>query len=107
VPKLDDAVDGATGSNAARTGDASGLGAAGATPRPPGQPAVPRDPHSAQRPPQPTTQGEPQTAAEACAKLGGGFFARNVCLDEKCEEARYRNLGECPAVLARKRQREH
>jgi hypothetical protein len=54
-----------------------------------------------------TTASEPATATEACAKLGGGFFARNVCVDEKCEEARYRNVGECPKVLARKRQREH
>ncbi|HEY2561711.1 MAG TPA: protein kinase [Caldimonas sp.] len=109
VPKLDDAADGvAAGSNAAHAGEASSLGSAGATqPRPPGQSTAARDPHAAPRPPQSTTQGEPQTASEACARLGGGFFARNVCLDEKCEETRYRNLGECPTVLARKRQREH
>ncbi|HEY2188734.1 MAG TPA: protein kinase [Caldimonas sp.] len=108
-PPASDSTDGvAGGSNAARGGDASALGAAGATqPHPPAQPAVPRDPHAAQRPGQATPEAEPQTATEACARLGGGFFARNVCLDEKCEEARYRNVGECPAVLARKRQREH
>ncbi|HEX4234272.1 MAG TPA: protein kinase [Caldimonas sp.] len=101
--KLDDGADGV-----AAGGNAASLGAAGATqPRPPGSPPLPRDPHAAQRPPQAATQAEPQTASEACARLGGGFFARNVCLDEKCEEARYRNVGECPAVLARKRQREH
>ena len=42
---------------------------------------------------------EPQSAAEVCGKLG--FFARNVCLDERCEEPRFRNIGECPKVLAR------
>jgi hypothetical protein len=108
-PPLNDSPDGvAGGNNAARGGDASALGAAGATqPHPLAQPAPPHDPHAAQRPGQATPQAEPQTATEACAALGGGFFARNVCLDEKCEEARFRNVGECPAVLARKRQREH
>ena len=48
-----------------------------------------------------------ETAAEVCNRLGGGFFAVNVSKDEKCEEPRYRNTGDCPTVIARKRQREH
>jgi hypothetical protein len=28
-----------------------------------------------------------------------------VCLDERCEEARFRNVGDCPAILQRKQRR--
>jgi serine/threonine protein kinase len=50
-------------------------------------------------------EGEPPTAAEACRNLG--FFARNVCLDERCEEPRFKNLGDCPLILQRKHQRQN
>jgi hypothetical protein len=49
--------------------------------------------------------GAPATVREACA--GRGFIARVVCMDERCEEPQFRAVGECPAILARKRQREH
>jgi hypothetical protein len=48
----------------------------------------------------------PATAREACAGKRS-FIARAVCIDERCEEPQFRGVGECPAVLARKRQREH
>ena len=48
----------------------------------------------------------PATAREACAGKGG-FIARAVCIDERCEEPQFRAVGECPAILARKHQREH
>jgi len=65
----------------------------------PQTPSTPRDPYAAPR--------HEETAAEACQRQGGGFFAVNICKDEKCEEPRYRNTGDCPTVLQRKRQREH
>jgi serine/threonine protein kinase len=61
----------------------------------------------AQQPPQYAPPRHEETAAEFCGRTNNGFFAINVCKDEKCEEPRYRNTGDCPAVLARKRQREH
>jgi len=63
----------------------------------------PRDPAASARPV--PAEGEPQTAAEACRNLG--FFARNVCLDERCEEPRFKNLGDCPLILQRKHQRQN
>ena len=68
------------------------------TTRPQAQPS-PRDSYAAPR--------HEETAAEVCNRTASGFFALNVCKDEKCEEPRYRNTGDCPAVIARKRQREH
>jgi hypothetical protein len=68
------------------------------TTRPQAQPS-PRDSYAAPR--------HEETAAEVCNRTASGFFAVNVCKDEKCEEPRYRNTGDCPAVIARKRQREH
>ena len=97
VPKVDD---GAAGTTAGGTSPRAGDTPAGAT-------MAAGNERPARARPTPMVEAEPATATEACAKLGGGFFARNVCLDEKCEEARYRNLGECPKVIARKRQREH
>jgi hypothetical protein len=47
---------------------------------------------------------QPATAREACANRG--FFAQAICMDDRCEEARYRNTEECAGILARKRTRE-
>jgi serine/threonine protein kinase len=58
--------------------------------------------YAAPRPAAPS-EGGPQGIEEVCGKLG--FFARNVCFDEHCEEARFRNSGVCPEVLARKARR--
>ena len=63
---------------------------------------VAREPTPAPRAVEPAA---PATAREACASKQG-FFAFNICLDERCEEARFRNVGDCPAVLARKHQRQ-
>jgi hypothetical protein len=109
VPRVEDAAaSSAIGSaTAPRPNDAT-------TASPPA-PVYPQQPAPGDR----TTRPQPQprdsyaaprheeTAGEVCARQGGGFFSINVCKDEKCEEPRYRNTGDCPTVLARKRQREH
>ncbi len=61
--------------------------------------------HDAPAAPHQVPESGPQTAAEACGNLG--FFARNVCLDERCEEPRFKNLGDCPHILQRKHQRQN
>ncbi|HEY3635576.1 MAG TPA: hypothetical protein VGK95_11035, partial [Caldimonas sp.] len=75
----------------------------------PGSPTYPRPPaapqHDAPATPHQVPESGPQTAAEACGNLG--FFARNVCLDERCEEPRFKNLGDCPHILQRKHQRQN
>jgi hypothetical protein len=38
-------------------------------------------------------------------RLQGSFFERNVCMDQRCEEARFRSTPECVDVLDRKRKR--
>ena len=48
---------------------------------------------------------EPASAREACGKRV--FIALAVCMDEKCEEPRFRNSRECAVVLQRKRQPEY
>jgi hypothetical protein len=106
VPKVEDAAaSGAIGSATAPRGSD------GTTPMPSPPPAQGQQPSAtraqAQQPPQYAATRHEETAAEFCNRTNSGFFAVNVCKDEKCEEARYRNTGDCPAVLARKRQREH
>jgi hypothetical protein len=54
-----------------------------------------------QRPPAPAESGPP-SLSEVCR---GSFFERNVCMDERCEEARFRSTSECVEVLNRKRKR--
>ena len=71
-------------------------------PLPSPSPSQVRDPYAPARSAAPVEAG-PQTIEDACGKLG--FFARNVCFDERCEEARFRNTGVCPEVLARKARR--
>ena len=93
-------------------------------PRPLGQP-VPRDPVIVGRPlPQPSptqipaqmpiqipaqiptqVDAQPKSAREDCGKRV--FIALAVCMDERCEQPRFRNSAECVQVLERKRAREN
>jgi len=50
-------------------------------------------------------EAPPATAREACGKRV--FIALAICMDEKCEEAKFRSTPECVGILARKRQREN
>ncbi|MGZ5216154.1 MAG: protein kinase domain-containing protein [Caldimonas sp.] len=49
-------------------------------------------------------EAQPTSAREACGKRV--FIALALCMDEKCEEARWRNTPECVGILDRKRARE-
>jgi len=60
-----------------------------------------RDNGTAQRPTAPAEYGG-QSIRDVCK---GSFFERNVCLDQRCEEARFRSTPECVEVLDRKRKR--
>ena len=80
-------------------------------PRPLGQSNV-RDPVVVGRPvPQQQQQSaqvveaQPASAREACGKRV--FIALALCMEEKCDEARYRGTAECVAVMDRKRGREN
>jgi serine/threonine protein kinase len=87
-------------------------------PRPLGQPAQ-RDTAAVGRPvPQPVQPAQPvQSAAQnivdphatsardSCGKRV--FVALAICMDERCEDPRWRNSSECVKVLERKRQREN
>jgi len=82
-----------------------------AQPRPVGQP-VPRDAQAAAKP-VPSSDPAAQTkkmvdphassARESCGKRV--FVALALCMDERCEDPRWRNSEECIPILARKRQR--
>ena len=54
------------------------------------------------QPPSTTPESAPQSVTDVCK---GSFFERNVCMDERCEEARFRLTPACVDVLKRKRQR--
>jgi Protein kinase domain len=54
--------------------------------------------------PVPVAPPQPATAREACGNRG--FFAMAVCMDDRCEEARFRNQPECVPILERKHSRE-
>jgi len=56
--------------------------------------AVPQQP--------PVMESAPQSVNDVCK---GSFFERNVCMDERCEEARFRSTPACVDVLNRKRKR--
>jgi len=47
-----------------------------------------------------TAETGAQSIREVCK---GSFFERNVCMDQRCEEARFRSTPECVEVLDRKR----
>jgi serine/threonine protein kinase len=67
--------------------------------RPQAQPSPQRDPYAQPR--------HEETADEFCRRTNNGFISINVCKDEKCEEPRYRNTGDCQAVIRRKELRQH
>ena len=84
-------------------------------PRPLGQSNV-RDPVAVGRPlpqqqqqqqqqPAQAVEALPASAREACGKRV--FIALALCMEEKCDEARYRVTAECVAVMDRKRGREN
>jgi serine/threonine protein kinase len=84
----------------------------GSTSTTPGLPYPQQQPNStrSQAQQQPSQYAPPhheETAAEFCSRTSSNFIALNVCKDEKCEEARYRSTGDCPAVLARKHKNDH
>jgi len=60
----------------------------------------PRDPATGQRP---AAESSGQTIRDVCK---GSFFERNICLDQRCEEGRFRSTPECIDVLDRKRKRQ-
>jgi len=63
--------------------------------------ATSRDSGSAQRPTAPADYAG-QSIRDVCK---GSFFARNVCMDQRCEDARFRSTPECVEVLERKSNR--
>ena len=67
-------------------------------------PATPpsRDNGTVQRPTAGAEYGGGPSIRDVCK---GSFFERNVCLDQRCEEARFRSTPECIDVLDRKRKR--
>jgi serine/threonine protein kinase len=74
-------------------------------PVPIGRP-VPPQPSQQQQQPQQTAQvqGPATSARDACGKRV--FIALALCMEEKCDEARFRGSAECVAILDRKRARE-
>jgi len=62
------------------------------------------DPVPVARAPQPV-DNQPASAREACGKRV--FIALAICMDERCEDPRYRNSEECVTILARKHEREN
>jgi len=60
-----------------------------------------RDYPALQQPPA-AVESASQSVTDVCK---GSFFERNVCMDERCEEARFRSSSVCVEVLARKRKR--
>ena len=94
-----------------RQADGSIGPAAGAS-RPSGQPVptgtTATTPGYGGRPVPPTTPPEtsqPTTVSEACGSRV--FIALAICMDEKCEEPRWRSTPDCQRILERKRQREN
>jgi len=59
---------------------------------------------AAQRPAAPVQAG-PMTAREDCGKRN--FIALALCMEERCEQARFRNGEECVGILGRKAMREN
>jgi Protein kinase domain len=105
VPRSDtDATaSGSLGNPSARPPESSSYGSA----RPPGTPAPPPTGHpvpAAVPGARPVPEDQPATAREACGNRS--FFALAICMDDRCEEPRYRNSEECQAILAKKRARE-
>ena len=61
-----------------------------------------RDYGTVQRP-TPSADYGGQSIRDVCK---GSFFERNICLDQRCEEGRFRSTPECIDVLDRKRKRQ-
>ncbi len=110
------ARDGASAPTVSRQPDGSIGPIAGSASRPLGQPSV-RDaytsatPGTGARPPVTTPAvpvaeaPAPASARDACG--GRVFIALAICMEEKCDEARWRNTGECQRILTARRQREN
>ncbi|MEO8525239.1 MAG: protein kinase [Caldimonas sp.] len=80
-------------------------------PRPLGQSNL-RDPVAVGRPvpaqqqaPAQVVEAQPASAREACGKRV--FIALALCMEEKCDQARFRTSSECVAIMDRKRAREN
>jgi hypothetical protein len=54
-------------------------------------------------PAKPMIDPHASSARESCGKRV--FVALAICMDERCEDPRWRNSEECIPILARKRQR--
>ena len=67
--------------------------------------AAARDAATAMQRPVPVVEAGPSSAREACGKRV--FISLAICMDEKCEEARFRSTPECIGILARKQSREN
>jgi hypothetical protein len=107
VPGLDGSTT-ATGVAPARPIDGSPYGTSpgpggygGDSQRPYGQAGRDR---AIERPVPAALAAEPATAREACGNRA--FIAMAICMDEKCEEPRYRQTQECASILVRKHARE-
>ena len=113
VPRIDDPALAANGSaTTTRPGETPSFGAGTGTastysPVRPGtaMPSTqpPRDAF-AQRPPS-VAEAAPVSVHEACGRRS--FIAQAVCMDEKCEEPRYRATAECIPILERKSKRQY
>jgi hypothetical protein len=108
VPRVgeDPALATTTGANPARPVEYPNTGAPPTnTERPRPQAATPREYAGTQRQIPSIAEAAPESVREACGKRG--FIALAVCLDEKCEEPRFRSTPECIGILARKTSRQN
>jgi hypothetical protein len=105
VPETATATVGGTAAPGVRASD---VAAAGTGDRSHAGSAVPLREQAPVRPPvaspMPVAAPQPATAREACGNRG--FFSMAVCMDDRCEEARFRNQAECVEILQRKHSRE-
>jgi len=115
VPRVDgDPATASTGNALQRPGDSTGSGnpAYGPANNSPAAlaeraraAAAARDVAIATQRPVPVVEVGPSSAREACGRRV--FISLAICMDEKCEEARFRSTPECIGILARKQSREN
>ena len=108
VPRVgeDPALATTTGANPTRPVDYPNTGVpATNSERPRPSAATPREYAGTQRPIPSIAEAPPESVREACGKRT--FIALAVCIDEKCEEARFRSTPECIGILARKTSRQN
>ena len=115
VPRVDaDSATASTGSAPQRPGESTGYGnpAFGPANNSPSAvaerarvAAAARDAAMATQRPVPVVEAAPTSAREVCGKRV--FIALAICMDEKCEEPRFRTSQECIGILARKTAREN